>query len=355
MINITLPTDLAEESNNNWLERANIALSSNDFTALGELAFELENISTTTVEYSDEKLWKNTLARAKGCITNTEEIAIYKSYINSSTSREFADEATTLIQQLLYMDKAPELVIINEGILMMGNENLSHDEPLIKVRLDYKFLISKYAVTFDEYDFFCEQTNRIKVPDEGHGRGRNPVINVNWTDAVEYCKWIRKKTGKKFKLPSEAEWEYACKAGTTTDFSFGDDSSKLGEYAWYDENAFKIETDMRQYGVNHVGKKKPNPWGLYDMHGNVWEWCEDWHIDHNLDHYAKKGAKGDYDANYDGLSEIVKEKKYKVLRGGSWDFDANYCFSSFHNQSIPTQKSVNIGFRVVIQLANEDI
>ena len=104
-----------------------------------------------------------------------------------------------------------------------------------------------------------------------------PASYVNWPDAVEFCRKLSEKEGLEYRLPTEAEWEYACRAGTTTAYSFGDDASELGEYAWYKENAW----GAGQKHPHTVGQKKPNPWGLYDMHGNVWEWCSDWRGDYS--------------------------------------------------------------------------
>ena len=95
----------------------------------------------------------------------------------------------------------------------------------------------------------------------------HPVVNVSWNDALAFCRWLSKKEGKICRLPTEAEWEYACRAGSTTRYCFGDDASDLGEYAWYGANS-----DRK---THPVGTKKPNAWGLYDMHGNAWEWCAD--------------------------------------------------------------------------------
>jgi len=94
-------------------------------------------------------------------------------------------------------------------------------------------------------------------------------MRVSWHDSVAYCEWISKKTGQNYRLPTEAEWEYACRKDTTTKWSFGDDEKELEKYAWYDKNSEKK--------THPVGELKSNPWGLYDMHGNVYEWCEDWY------------------------------------------------------------------------------
>ena len=163
--------------------------------------------------------------------------------------------------------------------------------------------MGKFEVTWEEYDQFAfsldlkkktrENVDLTKQPetekkadavtrptppyaDETFGFGRNgqPVICITHHAAMEYCRWLSAKTGKIYRLPTEAEWEYACRAGTKTAYSWGDDAEKLGEYAWDVDNAEKPEK---------VGKKKPNPWGLHDMHGNVAEWC--------LDHYVPDAYK----------------------------------------------------------------
>jgi formylglycine-generating enzyme required for sulfatase activity len=131
----------------------------------------------------------------------------------------------------------------------------------------------------------------------------------------------------KYRLPSEAEWEYACRAGTTTEFSFGDDVSDLGEYAWYGDNS-----DDR---IHPVATKKPNPWGLYDMHGHVLEWVEDdWHFGYN-------GAPND------GSAWIDKPRgANRVMRGGSWNNDARYCRPACRDLNAPYDRSYRFGFRL---------
>jgi len=153
----------------------------------------------------------------------------------------------------------------------------------------------------------------------GHGRDGMPVIAVTHRAAMEFCYWLSKKTGKTYRLPTEAEWEWACRAGTTSAYSFGDDPKKLGEYAWYNENA-----DDKPH---KVGDKKPNPWGLYDIHGNVAEWC----IDHFDKGYYQKLPR-------DKLSLepvlLPTERRYShVARGGSWTESAEKARSAARNGS----------------------
>ena len=189
------------------------------------------------------------------------------------------------------------------GSFLMGSndpEARDREKPAHTVTIDYDIAMSKYLVTVEDYMLFAQATGAI-VPEERHEHlGFDvPVRRVRWTDAKAYCDWKTQREGVKYRLPTEAEWEYACRAGSTTKYCFGDDASLFGEYAWYAENS---------EGVTHnVGTKKPNAWGLYDMHGNVWEWC--------LDRYAE-----DYSITpSDGTAYGVASEKGRVLRGGSYN------------------------------------
>ena len=136
------------------------------------------------------------------------------------------------------------------------------------------------------------------------------------------------KADEEYRLPTEAKWEYACRAGTQTAFSFGDDEKQLGEYAWFKGNAFKAG----EIYAHKVGLKKPNPWGLHDMHGNVWEWCSDW--------YGEKLSGG--------VDPIGPEKgSYRVFRGGGWRLDPGFCRSADRSfSSHPSARGIILGFRV---------
>jgi formylglycine-generating enzyme required for sulfatase activity len=157
---------------------------------------------------------------------------------------------------------------------------------------------------------------------------------VRWNDAVAYCKKLSEKEGKTYRLPTEAEWEYACRAGTKTAWSFGDDEKALGDYAWYRENAWDIDEKY----AHQVGLKKPNPFGLYDMHGNVWEWCHDYYGE---DYYKQSPAQ-DPPGPASG--------SFRVLRGGSWNNNTRNTPSAGRNRNDADNRNNNNGFRLVREL-----
>jgi formylglycine-generating enzyme required for sulfatase activity len=228
---------------------------------------------------------------------------------------------------------APELVVIPAGEFLMGSpdakEGRNADElPRHWVTIGQGIAIGRYPVTFDEYDRFCEAKRREKPGDERWGRGRRPVINVSWQDAQAYIAWLSQEAGRAYRLPSEAEWEYACRAGMTTRYSFGDVITP--------ENANYADSGLGR--TSEVGAYPANPWGLHDMHGNVYEWVEDdWHENYN-------GAPNDGSAWRD--EREGRDSRLCVLRGGSWHHDSIGCRSACRSSEGSDIRYVSIGFRV---------
>jgi len=220
----------------------------------------------------------------------------------------------------------PEMVQIPRGTFQMGSNDGSRDEKPVHTVTVKSFAMGKYEVTFEEYDKFCEATGRSKPDDEGWGRGKRPVINVNWNDAKAYVKWLSEQTGKDYRLPTEAQWEYACRAGSAGKYSFGDDKSQLGNYGWYGKNS-----DSK---THPVGEKQANKFGLYDMHGNVREWLEDkWHDSYN-------GAPSD------GSAWISGDSNFHLLRGGSWNYDDTYLRCAYRFSVDTPLWDIFRGFRI---------
>jgi formylglycine-generating enzyme required for sulfatase activity len=210
------------------------------------------------------------------------------------------------------------------GTFTMGSESGDDDETPHQVTLTKPFELGVYEVTQQQYEKVMG-----KNPSNFKG-GQNPVEQVSWNDAVEFCRKLsalpaEKKAGYVYRLPTEAEWEYACRAGTTTKYSFGDSESGLGDYGWYDKNSG---------GTTHpVGGKKPNGWGLYDMHGNVWEWCQD--------------RYGNYPSGSTTDPTGAASGSDRVARGGGWAPGSDYCHSANRSWGAPDARDRNLGFRVL--------
>jgi formylglycine-generating enzyme required for sulfatase activity len=213
------------------------------------------------------------------------------------------------------------------GSFLMGSDDGDKDEqPIHKVEIA-EFAIGKYEVTFEQYDRFAKATKRKQPEDQGWGRKQQPAINVTWDDAKAFCEHYGHR------LPTEAEWEYAARAGTKTRYSFEDDAGKLGEYAWYDKNA-----DSR---THPVGQKKANPWGLHDMHGNVWEWVQDCY------HNSYQHAPVDGGA-WEGGDYCQMRRVWRVLRGGSFAYWTEILRSTIRSRDWIEGRDGDNGFRCVM-------
>ena len=244
-------------------------------------------------------------------------------------------------------DVTMKLVPVSSGKFLMGSkmpaaevarkfggkeERHANEHPRREVTISRPFYIGIHEVTQAQWRAVMG-TEPWKDKISGKPGDDYAASWMSSIEANEFCQKLSKKTGRTVTLPTEAQWEYACRAGTTTEFCFGDDPEKLGDYAWFQTNARKTG---EQY-AHAVGKKKPNAWGLYDMHGNVWEWCRDWHSD---DFYAKSGAVD---------PENTTASKNRIVRGGSWHNDPLHCRSAGRNSwSGPRYRHYNYGFRVVV-------
>jgi len=218
-----------------------------------------------------------------------------------------------------------ELKLIPPGRFSMGQADGEADEAPHQVTLTKAFYLGVTEVTNAQWS-----TVMGRVPSEWQDADR-PVEQVSWHDAVEFCRKLsalpaEREAGRVYRLPTEAEWEYACRAGSTTQWSFGDDESRLGEYAWYDKNS--------GHETHPVGKKKANVWGLFDMHGNVCEWCSDWGEEY------PKGAVTD--------PQGPSGASVRVYRGGNWRIMAGLCRSACRGWDDPSFRPDYLGFRLAL-------
>ena len=221
-----------------------------------------------------------------------------------------------------------EMVLILAGNFKMGSpdtdkEAYSEEKPQHGVRITKPFYLGKYLVTQKQWEAVMgNNPSRFKGP-------QNPVEKVSWEDCRQFLDKLNAKAGRqdgRFQLPSKAQWEYACRAGSGRKYCFGDEESGLGDYAWYDANSS---------GKTHaVGEKKPNAWGLYDMHGNVWEWCRDGYVEE----YYAHSPTDDPTAPATG--------SFRVIRGGGWYYGAKTCRSASRFISGPAFRYHVLGFRV---------
>ena len=249
------------------------------------------------------------------------------------------------------------MVLVEGGTFMMGDEYADLWEacrPVHEVTLTYDYQIAAYAVTFNDYDQFCESTGKAKPSDEGWGRGQRPVINVSWWDAISYCNWLSEREGIPvayrllgepneghmidasenvttditkvlgYRLPTEAEWEYAARGGNNHlpyKYSGSDNPDRV---AWYVENSGRK--------TQPVGQLAPNALGIYDMSGNILEWCVDWFDSYSI------GAKMNPLGGVSGL--------YRVVRGGAWNTHLNVVRLAFRTNGSPESLNNVIGFRI---------
>jgi formylglycine-generating enzyme required for sulfatase activity len=240
-----------------------------------------------------------------------------------------------------------KFVLIPAGKFTMGSplneSDRSETETQHEVTISKSYYLGAYEVTKDQY-IQVSQANAPSTENKASADSKKdkiPVDRISWNDAVEFCKKLsempeEKAAGRVYRLPTEAEWEYACRAGTKTAYCSGNDEEGLKDYAWTGDSRFD-----QARKAHPVGKKKPNAWGLYDMHGNVWEWCNDWWGRHGL--YGPNPSVAVVDP------QGPREGTYRLVRGGSIGTSAKNCRSAYRFNFDPSSDAlIACGFRVVL-------
>ena len=232
-----------------------------------------------------------------------------------------------------------KLVLIPKGTFMMGSpeteKGRQENETQHEVTISKDYYLGVHEVTQAQYETVMgKNPSHFQGAIVGNENADLPVENVSWDDAVEFCKKLsdlpeEKKAGRVYRLPTEAQWENACRAGSKTAYLFDDEEGLLPEYGWFNRNSSNR--------THTVGLLEPNAWGLYDMHGNVWEWCSDWYGE-----YPKGAVR-----NPTG----PKVGSDRVYRGGCWDFEAANCRSAFRNWNYPSLRLDYYGLRVALSLS----
>jgi formylglycine-generating enzyme required for sulfatase activity len=251
---------------------------------------------------------------------------------------------TTYFSEPLSDEVGLDMVQIPGGTFLMGSpkdelDNYEDEQPQHSVTVP-SFFMGRYPITQAQWRLVAgyPEVERELKPDASEFKGENrPVEQVSWQDAVEFCQRLSVQTSRSYRLPSEAEWEYACRAGTQTPFHFGETlTDELANYNATKVYGRGVEGEYRGE-TTEVGQFPPNNFGLHDMHGNVWEWCQDdWHNDY-------EGAPEDGSAWVDDDSK----NKEKVLRGGSWDNNPRYCRCAIRNNNARVNFYYYRGCRVV--------
>jgi len=248
------------------------------------------------------------------------------------------DKLTVFTDQLEDGFKGPQMIIIPRGSFTMGDQKLVGDDnelPTHKVTISHRFALARNEVTFNDYDYYARSMGRPLPDDEGWGRGNRPVINVSWKEAKAYAQWLALLTGEPYRLPTEAEWEYVARAGTDTNYWWGDELEP--------DRAVCSECGTPWDGIKTapVASFPPNSWGIHDMNGNVDEWVEDCYQDSY------------FHAPTDGSAMIDGDCEFRVMRGGSWFDIGRVIRSSSRYRYLPDSSKNSWGFRIALDLTDK--
>ncbi len=224
------------------------------------------------------------------------------------------------------------MIFVEGGSFIMGSDNdESHgdEQPLHNVKLS-SFYIGKYEVTVAQYRRYCTETHiTMPEPPEKGWNDNDPITNIDWNDTNKFALWMSERTGRAYRLPTEAQWEYAARGGQCTQGRTYAGSDSLDLVSWFNKNSDEQ--------VHPIGQKCPNELGIYDMSGNVWEWARDWY---SINYYSQSS---------DTEPENQTRSKYRVRRGGSWDCGPQFCRSVDRHITDPEFRDFRCGFRLVYQ------
>ena len=279
-------------------------LEANSVWELREALYSIEKFLERHPNYPEARLLKDQLNKA-----------IRHELPALALSREEAPTTTNSIGM--------EFVLIPAGTFMMGStEGIDDERPVHHVQISQPFYLGKYEVIQSQWEAVMgDNPSRFK------GNPKQPVENVSWEDVQEFIRKLNREGGEQYRLPTEAEWEYACRTGSTGAYCFGNNSDQLAQYAWYEANSGGQ--------TQPVGQLKPNAWGLHDMHGNVYEWVQDWY---------GKYQEAVIDPQGPARPTLAPDR---VNRGGSWDHDAWGCRSARRGRLTPDSRRDNLGFRLL--------
>lgn len=281
-----------------------------------------------TVDASHEAAFEQEIRIGDGVVKNVNAVLTPR-LISAAGKKQMDDRQRTFRAKLARgeaCEACPEMVLIPAGNFQMGSNEDSDEKPIHNVSIK-SFALGKTEVTQGLWTAIMGSN-----PSEFSQCGPNcPVEQVSWDDIQQFLQKLNALSGMRFRLPSEAEWEYAARSGSTGKYSYGDDAGQLGQYAWYSNNS----GSQTHRQTHPVAQKQPNAFGLYDMHGNVWERVEDWYHDNY------NGAPTDGSAWVSG-----GEQKFRVFRGGSYFVNPDYLRSAYRAGDTPDFRNHSAGFRL---------
>lgn len=265
-------------------------------------------------------------------ISTTGEVEYSNTYQNSlkSTAMDDAEKLFSANLKTRYLNLGDiKWVLVTGGTFRMGSEDGYSDERPVHTVEVKSFYMSATEVTLEQYDAFCDAIGRPEPNDSGWGRGQMPVSNVGWEEATAYCRWLSQQLGMELQLPTEAQYEFAARGGIQGHGYRYSGSNYLDDVGWFVGNA--------QGRPHRVGSRMPNELGIYDLSGNVWEWCSDWYHSSYVGAPASDSSWEDQDMN----------TPYHVVKGGSWNSSSYNCRVSVRNDGTSTGWVNSAGFRLV--------